>query len=73
MSESPVYKIYGRGEATCSNMVVCWREDNGCLGSEVSGYLIRSLKMDPFGEIDPLDFFSMSGVVVENGCLALAG
>jgi predicted ATP-grasp superfamily ATP-dependent carboligase len=66
LSENPVYKIYGRGEATCSNMVVCWREDNGCLGSEVSRYLIRTLKMSPFGEIDPQDFFSMGGVVVEN-------
>jgi predicted ATP-grasp superfamily ATP-dependent carboligase len=66
LSENPLYRIYSREALACSNMIVCWREDNGCLGSEVSRYLAQSLKMSPLGEIDPEDFFPMNGVFVEN-------
>ncbi len=48
------------------SMVVGWNLDASHLGLSVTDYLIERLGGQPFCEIEPVDFFSLGGVVVEN-------
>jgi len=47
-------------------LVVCWEGDAGQLGSGVLEYIRRQLGARPFCEIDPVEFFPLSGVGVES-------
>jgi proteasome assembly chaperone (PAC2) family protein len=47
-------------------LVVAWSEDAGRLGPRVNDYLRRKLGGHSFCEIQPLDFFPMGGVAIEN-------
>jgi len=66
LNETSVYKLFGQAEMPGSSMIVCWHEDGGCIGNEVAKYLTGALSMSIFAEIDPAEFFPMSGVIVEN-------
>lgn len=65
MSEKPPFKIYGEPEFQNSSMVVGWGEDAGKLGVKVTDYLNKKLEGQECGEIEPVDFFPLSGVSVE--------
>ncbi|MDD5289274.1 MAG: PAC2 family protein [Dehalococcoidales bacterium] len=47
-------------------MIVSWEADAAQLGEKVIEYLLKNLNLRPFGEINPVEFFPLGGVVVEN-------
>ena len=47
-------------------LVVGWEDDAGGLGSGVVDYLQTESHGEPFCEIDPVPFFSLSGVTIDN-------
>jgi predicted ATP-grasp superfamily ATP-dependent carboligase len=66
LNDTEVCRIYHKPELYDSTLIVCWHEDGGCLGLEVFTYLHDYLEMEMFAEIEPKEFFGMSGVLVEN-------
>ncbi len=49
-----------------ATMVIGWESDTARLGERVTDYLINSLGAQPFCEIDPVEFFPLGGVAIEN-------
>jgi proteasome assembly chaperone (PAC2) family protein len=47
-------------------LVIGWESDTARLGERVTNYLINNLDAQPFCEIDPVEFFPLGGVVIEN-------
>ncbi len=47
-------------------LVVGWESDAAYLGTKVTEYLIRNLNAQAFCEIDPVEFFPLGGVAIEN-------
>jgi proteasome assembly chaperone (PAC2) family protein len=47
-------------------LVVGWESDASYLGTRVTDYLIQSLNAQAFCEIDPVEFFPLGGVAIEN-------
>ena len=47
-------------------LVVGWESDTAQLGARVTDYLIKNLDMEAFCDIDPVDFFPLGGVAIEN-------
>jgi proteasome assembly chaperone (PAC2) family protein len=47
-----------------SSMIIGWEMDTSKLGTAVVDYLVQSLGCQSFCEIDPVDFFSLSGVSI---------
>lgn len=66
MSQKHPHKIYEKPELTSSSLVVGWNEDAGKLGSKVIDYLCRNLGCIEFAEIEPADFFPLTGVSVKD-------
>lgn len=66
MSEKRPFKIYKEPELQSSSLVVGWSEDAGRLGSGVIDYLNNKLGGEEFAEIEPVDFFALGGVSVED-------
>ena len=64
-STSPAYKIFGKPELSDSTLLVCWDDDAGRLGTNVFNHLSSNILLTPFAEIEPTDYFSLSGVAVE--------
>ena len=56
-----------------SSLVLGWSEDMGNLGWRVTDYLKRKLKGQEFAEIEPDDFFSLGGVVIEDNLARFPG
>ena len=46
------------------SLIVGWQEDAGKLGPKVIDYLSRHLKARTFGEIEPVQFFPLTGVAI---------
>ena len=66
MSENPAYRIYKIPELLSSSLIVGWSEDAGNLGWNVIDYLNKKLGSEEFGELEPVGFFPLSGVSVED-------
>ena len=66
MSGKYPFKISRKTEFQSSSLVVAWNEDVGKLGTKVADYLNQKLGGREFGEIDPVDFFPLDGVQVED-------
>ena len=66
LSEEYPFKIYVKPEFQSSSLIVGWAEDAGKLGSKVIAYLNKKLEAKEFAEIEPVDFFFLGGVLVEN-------
>jgi proteasome assembly chaperone (PAC2) family protein len=49
-----------------ATMVIGWESDTARLGERVTDYLISGLGAQPFCEIDPVEFFPLGGVAIEN-------
>lgn len=60
------FRIAREPELLSSSLVIGWSEDAGKLGPKVIDYLHRKLKCIEFAEIEPADFFPLSGVSVED-------
>lgn len=59
-------KVHAQSELTRSSLVVGWSDDAGRLGGGVIDYLNRKLGGRMFCEIEPVQFFPLGGVVVED-------
>ena len=66
MDEMQTFKVYGKRELQDSSLIVGWSEDAANLGTRVIDYLNKKLATEEFGEIDPVDFFPLGGVSVED-------
>ena len=47
-------------------LVVGWEPDTARLGGKVTDYLVKTLNAQPFCDIDPVEFFPLGGVTIEN-------
>jgi predicted ATP-grasp superfamily ATP-dependent carboligase len=47
-------------------LVIGWERDTGVIGARVTEYLLQNLQMQPFCDIDPVEFFPLGGVGIEN-------
>ena len=47
-------------------LVIGWESDTAQLGARVTDYLIKKLDMQAFCNIDPVEFFPLGGVAIEN-------
>jgi proteasome assembly chaperone (PAC2) family protein len=65
VSKRSLFKVYRKPKFQSSSLVVGWSEDAGQLGPGVIDYLTQRLGGERFAEIEPEDFFSLSGVRVE--------
>lgn len=59
-------KFSRRPELPSSSLVVAWSEDVGQLGPKVVDYLKRKLGCESFCEIEPVEFFPLGGVAIED-------
>ena len=66
MQEMQSFKMYGKSELQDSSLIVGWKEDVANLGAMVVDYLNKKLGTEEFGEIEPVNFFPLGGVAVEN-------
>jgi proteasome assembly chaperone (PAC2) family protein len=66
LSTEPPFKIYGETGFQSSSLVVGWSEDAGKLGSKVVDYLNKKLGCQEFARIEPVDFFPLGGVSIED-------
>ena len=60
------FKLYRQPEFQCPALVVAWTEDAGKLGPKTIDYLRHKLGCQRFCEIEPVDFFPMGGVAIED-------
>jgi proteasome assembly chaperone (PAC2) family protein len=47
-------------------LVIGWESDTARLGGKVTDFLIKTLDAQPFCDIDPVEFFPLGGVTIEN-------
>jgi len=66
LDEMQAFKVYGKKELQNSSFIVGWSEDAANLGTKVVDYLNKKLGTEELGEIEPMDFFPLGGVSVEN-------
>ncbi|MDD5039285.1 MAG: PAC2 family protein [Dehalococcoidales bacterium] len=59
-------KFSGQPELHRSSLVVGWSEDGSKLGTRVINYLNKKLGGQSFCEIEPVDFFPLGGVTIED-------
>lgn len=59
-------KFWGQPEFQSPSLVVGWSVDAGKLGTKVTDYLNRKLGGQSFAEIDPVEFFPLGGVAIED-------
>lgn len=62
-------KILSRLRLRSPTLVIGWNGDACELGAKVTSYLNRKLRCQIFCEIDPADFFPMSGVTIEDNLI----
>ncbi|RLC94676.1 MAG: hypothetical protein DRI39_02015 [Chloroflexi bacterium] len=66
MLERQPYKLYMEPGLSDSCLIVGWAKDGGRIGSKLVEYLARELRGHCFAEIEPVDFFPLGGVTVED-------
>ena len=59
-------RTWGRPQMRNSRLIVGWTMDASGLGGAVTAYLRDELNAEPFAEIEPVDFFELSGVTIIN-------
>jgi proteasome assembly chaperone (PAC2) family protein len=59
------FKLSWQPELRGSSLIVGWSMDSGKLGTRITDYLNGQLGSESFCEIDPVEFFSLGGVIVE--------
>jgi len=65
-AERDPLRFFSRPALQAPALLVAWSEDAGRLGPKVNDYLRRKLGGHSFCEIEPVDFFPMGGVAIEN-------
>ncbi len=66
MDETQPFKVYSKKELQNSSLIVGWNEDAANLGANVVDYLNKKLGTEDIGEVEPMDFFPLGGVSVED-------
>jgi proteasome assembly chaperone (PAC2) family protein len=66
-----ILKFSGRPELKNPAFIVGWTTDAGKMGSRVVDYLVEKLTGEQFCEINPLEFFPLNGIPVENDVVQL--
>ena len=61
-----IFRFSERPKFENPSLIVGWEQDNGKLSPKVIEYLNKKFKSKSFCEIEPMDFFSLAGVVIEN-------
>jgi proteasome assembly chaperone (PAC2) family protein len=61
-----IVEMHYQPELDNASLIVGWQEDAGKLGSKVIEYLNRHIKANIFCEIEPVDFFPLGGVAIED-------
>lgn len=61
-----LFKLFRQPELPSSSLVVSWNTDAGKLGPKVIDYLNKKLGGQSFGEFEPVDFFPLGGVTIED-------
>jgi proteasome assembly chaperone (PAC2) family protein len=61
-----IVEMHYQPELDNASLIVGWQEDAGKLGSKVIEYLNRHIKAKIFCEIEPVDFFPLGGVAIED-------
>ena len=66
MIQEQLSRMYGkRGEGNPA-LIVAWNDDAGGIAPGVIEFLDEKLVFEPFGEIEPVGFFSLDGVLLED-------
>jgi len=60
------FKFSTQPELRSPSLVIGWSVDASYLGTKVTDYLIRKLGGQSFCEIEPMEFFTLGGVAIEN-------
>jgi proteasome assembly chaperone (PAC2) family protein len=63
---SDLLKYSWQPEFTDPAIIMGWRADVASLASRVTDYLVRKLSGRSFAEIEPVDFFPLNGVLIED-------
>lgn len=66
MNDIDALTIHREPRLQSSSMVVGWSEDAGRLGPTVIDHLCRTMGCEEFAEIEPVGFFQLSGVSIED-------
>jgi predicted ATP-grasp superfamily ATP-dependent carboligase len=66
-----ILRFSGHPELKNPSLIVGWTTDAGKMGSRVVDYLVEKLSGEMFCEIDPLEFFPLNGIPVENDLVQL--
>ena len=61
-----IFKFSERPKFENPSLIVGWEQDSGKLSPKVIEYLNKKIKSKSFCEIEPMDFFSLAGVAIEN-------
>ena len=61
-----LFKLWGQSELRSPSLVIGWSTDAGKLGSKVTDYLNKKLGSQDIGDIEPIDFFPLGGVTIED-------
>ena len=59
-------KFSKQPELQSPSLVIGWNLDASHLGARVTDYLVKKLGGEPFCEIEPVEFFTLGGVIIEN-------
>lgn len=66
MPEPAGFRLFGKPDLKSAYLVVTWNEDGGRLGVRVADYLARHLEAEEFAQIDPPDYFPLTGVAIDD-------
>lgn len=66
MSSEQYYRIYQNPELKKPVLLICWDADVGFVGNNVFKYLSNEKSFTTFAEIEPEEFFPLSGVAIDN-------
>ena len=61
-----VVNVHSEPELENASLIVGWQEDAGKLGPKVIDYLNKHIKGSSFCEIEPVNFFPLGGVTIDN-------
>jgi len=61
-----IFKFSQQPKFENPSLIVGWQEDTGKLSPKVIEYLNKKIKPESFCEIEPVDFFSLGAVAIEN-------
>lgn len=61
-----LFKFYQQPDLQNPSLIVGWKQDAGQLSPQVIDYLNKKIKAKSFCEIEPIGFFSLAGVAIEN-------